>query len=294
MKLALVTGATGFIGRELVRLLERKGIKVIKFSRSIGLDLLDKNQVEEHVRRADEVYHLAARTVQCPDLFEVNVTGTRNVAEACLKHGVRMLFMSTAGVHGPCKKQVNERDPLNPPGPYEASKVIAEEVVREYVHEGLDATIVRSSLVYGPNRYFSMVFRLIKKGFPLVGGENKFHVIHVKDAALGIYLGMENGRVGQAYIIAGPEVPTLKDFYLRACELLGARPKVIPKVLGYPLVLFYDFFRILKGKERLFPLIKRANRPRWYDIRKAKKELGFEPKIRVKKGLRMTIRELGL
>jgi nucleoside-diphosphate-sugar epimerase len=104
----LITGHTGFIGRNLIKYLSKreKSVEIIGFSRSQGLDVLNYEQVLKWTRDVDVVYHLAAyakpaESVLHPvEAVEVNVKGTLNVLEACRKNNFMLIYPSTCEIYG--------------------------------------------------------------------------------------------------------------------------------------------------------------------------------------------------
>jgi nucleoside-diphosphate-sugar epimerase len=129
---ALVTGHTGFLGRNLVPELEKQGTTVIGYSSGEGNDILDVHRLSQATRNVDTVYHLAAyakpaESLQNPSLaVDVNVRGTLNVLEACRKNNFLLVYPSSCEIYGDSKEPITEQHELNPPNPYAASKAAAD------------------------------------------------------------------------------------------------------------------------------------------------------------------------
>lgn len=154
----LVTGGSGFIGQHLVDRLRSQGHNVDIFDLSGGQDLLNVQQVEEAISGRDMVFHLAA----IADLYEskknplknmnVNVIGTINVAEACLKYGVLLNYASTCCVYG--NQEIHPSDEKSLPNPteiYACSKLAGENIILGYAKTcGLKYNIMRFATIYGP------------------------------------------------------------------------------------------------------------------------------------------------
>ena len=176
----LVTGAEGFIGSTLVDLLVARGAQVRALvhykpyadkgflagyldSGQVEMaagDVRDAGRVHDVVAGCDTVFHLAALigipySYQAPEAYvQTNVTGTQNVAAACLRHGARLVHTSTSEVYGTAlTAPITERHPLQPQSPYSASKIGADMMALSYHHAfELPVTVVRPFNTYGPRQ----------------------------------------------------------------------------------------------------------------------------------------------
>ena len=165
-RLALVTGALGFVGRHLVEHLRAHGDEVVECDRSAdGLDITDADAVRRRFAtvRPDVVYHLAGwadvgGSWQAPvEAFRVNAEGTLNVLSAALEAGVeRVLAVSSADVYGivsPDELPLTEDSPLRPASPYAASKVAADYLgLQAWLGRGLPVLRVRAFNHLGPGQ----------------------------------------------------------------------------------------------------------------------------------------------
>jgi nucleoside-diphosphate-sugar epimerase len=156
----LVTGATGFIGRNLVRRLEALGHKVYPFSRSTGHDVIDKNSFTPLLEKEiGVVVHLAGLTfvpdswIAAGSFYAVNTLGTQQVLEFCRSTQARMVYVS-AYVYGlPKYLPIDENHPLVPNNPYAHSKWLGEELCRFYAENmGVKSIILRPFNLYGPGQ----------------------------------------------------------------------------------------------------------------------------------------------
>lgn len=177
----LVTGADGFIGSHLTQMLVDRGVKVRALAQYNSfnhwgwledLDLLDRVQVVCGDIRdpnfvftlcegVDVVFHLAALVAipysyAAPDSYlQTNVTGTLNLVQAALRHGVqRVIHTSTSEVYGTARQvPISESHPLQPQSPYSASKIAADSMAMSYYHAfDLPVTIARPFNTYGPRQ----------------------------------------------------------------------------------------------------------------------------------------------
>jgi len=180
---ALVTGATGFIGQQLVRkiLAENWPVRILCRATSqrpadfaqdvewITGDLTDLQSLEAAVRDADLIFHLAGATKvsRVEDFTHINVHGTRNLLEAIAAHGkkgARLIFVSSLAAAGPAGhwSPKNEDEPCYPISAYGQSKLEAEiEILKR--KNNLWCAIVRPAVVYGPSDKESLVFFKIAK-----------------------------------------------------------------------------------------------------------------------------------
>lgn len=304
----LVTGATGFIGKNLVKALTEKGHEVVcvvrKTSRTDHLkeknislvvaDLLDNGEVEEVFSKVlpEAVFHCAAAVMEKDEdkLHEVNMTSTRNICQACLdNHVKRLVYLSSiAVISGNDKVPLTDELPYKANNPYGRSKIEAEKVVVDFREKGLAAAVIRPCMVYGedePHGLDRMMEAVEARRIPVVdlpGMESKLNLVHVDNVVQVLMLALEKDEALEgAFIVADKEAITLRKFF-EICydELTSSKPPVVPSWLGKMLLL-------------LPPVKKRADRyfkDRVYDISRARDLLGYEPRIGTEDGLRKVIR----
>jgi dihydroflavonol-4-reductase len=238
MSKTLVTGATGFVGAHLVRLLVEKGESVRILIRSpkrldilknvegqveiVQGDVRNPDHVHEAVAGVDQVYHCAAFVgfggrSESDAMMDVNVGGTRVVVDAALSCGVeRLVHTSSIAALGraenttACLDETAKWAESGLNTAYAVSKHLAELEVHRAAAEGLDAVIVNPSLVMGPGRPGENTLRIAEnirdRKLPAMpsGATN---VVDVRDVALGHVAAMERGRTGQRYLLAGQNLP---------------------------------------------------------------------------------------
>jgi dihydroflavonol-4-reductase len=230
---AFVTGGTGFIGKQVVLKLLKRGYEVYALARSQAglaeLEAMGAHPVEgninypESMRSAmqgsDVVFHIAgwyklgSRDREAGE--RVNVEGTRNVLELAISLGVpKIVYTSTVAVYGDTQGEYKtESDPIAGGETclieYDRTKWKAhKEVVLPLIEKGAPIIIVMPGGVYGPGDP-SLVGDLMKayyRGFfpVLPGPENTLTYAHVEDIAEGHLLAAEKGKLGESYILAGP------------------------------------------------------------------------------------------
>jgi nucleoside-diphosphate-sugar epimerase len=312
----LLTGASGFTGSHLARLLAGSGQKVralVRRASSLDLlkdvdvepfdgDLSDKARLRRAVEGVDRVYHVAAvyREAKLPDSYyhEVNVLGTRRLAEAALAEGIPFLYCSTCGVHGEVEGVADETAPYNPGDIYQRTKVEAEKLLLELHRErGLRAVILRPVGIYGPgDRRFLKLFKGVARGrFPMIGsGQVSYHLTYVEDVARGFLKAAETKAAeGEAFILAGAGYTTVEDLVALVAKTAGVSAPRFHWPAG-PLyaaaALCEDLLRPL-GIEP--PLHRRRLdfylKNRAFRIDKARRVLGWEPTVDLETGIRKTL-----
>ncbi|HNS01144.1 MAG TPA: SDR family NAD(P)-dependent oxidoreductase [Anaerolineae bacterium] len=305
---ALVTGASGFVGANIVAALNQAGWQVRTLLRSTssraaleGLsyqpvmgDVTDRKSLAAAMQGVDAVFHAAGVVADywsqdAALTYRVNVNGTRNVVEAALAAAPRprLVFTSSQAAlgFGAGQAMLDESHTFNiAPAiyPYGHSKHLAEQVVQGAVRAGLHAVIVNPSIVLGPRDvtlYNSQILLNIQaRRLPLVppGGIN---VVDALDVATGHLLALDKGRPGQRYLLVGHNV-TL--FYLASqiAASLGVRgPRgVLPDPLIGPLAAALDQANRLSP--RRLPLagdvLRFGSRFFYASNAKAKAELGWQ------------------
>jgi nucleoside-diphosphate-sugar epimerase len=323
----LVTGATGFIGPHLVERLRSEGAGVRALVRPstdasslealdvevMRGDVRDRDDAERAVRGCAAVYHLAARTshgnLPASEMYAINVEGTRNVAEACLRADVeRLVLCSTTRVYGIIRNHaVDEETELRPDSPYPDSKMRAERLLLDlHARQGLPIVIGRITSVFGPgSRSWLPLFREIAAGrFRLLGvGDNYQQPADVADVVEGLVLcGQPKATDGRIYLLAGEEALRLRAMIDLIAEELGApRPPSGRSSLplrGYSLL--GELARRVGGGRLRLPRFDRVEffvNDRIFDISRAREELGYRPTVSVRDAIRHTVdsyREQGL
>lgn len=314
----LVTGGTGFTGKALVRRLLDEGHQVVALDYKEGLkteelknwgaevvigSVTDKKRVDQCMEGVDVVHHLAAafRELDVPNSYyhEVNVQGTKNTLESAFRHNVKkFIYCSTCGVHGNIDHPPGgEEAPIKPADYYQSTKYEAEPLVNEYFKKGMNTVILRPAAIYGPGdpERFLMIFKRAAKGsFPMFGnGKTLYHPLYIDNLTDALMLAMEEGKGnGQAFLIAD-------EHYLEIGELVqkvGTALGIDVRIRHYPIIpliiaghIFEKLCKPFKITPPIFPRrVDWYRQNRAFNIDKAKKELGYRPKVGIDEGLRKT------
>ena len=315
----LVTGAAGFTGLALARSLTRRGQHVRGLVRNrkrasyleqagveiIAGDVRDRATVQEALLGVDTVYHLAAvfRRAGVPDseYRSVHVDATRQLVECSAAAGVRrFVHCSTVGVHGDVEAQAPaaEDAPFHPGDIYQVTKLEGERMALDTAGRvGLPLTVVRPGPIYGPGdrRLLKLIGGVARKRFVLLGdGSPHFQMVYVDDLTEGFRLAAETpAAVGRTYIVAGGEAPTLNELV----DEIAAVAHVAPPRTRLPVWPFWVAGAICEGicvPLGIEPPIFRRRvafftKNRWFDTSRARDELGYAPKVRLRDGIRRTL-----
>ena len=242
----LITGATGLLGKKMMAVLPQLGFEVLgTASRAAGkikkMDITDSREVMEVISgyRPDAVIHAAAITKVdwCEDnkdeTFKVNVEGTRNVADACMKAGAKMVFISTDYVFdGTKESKYTEGDRRNPIGVYAQSKAAAEEVVEQMLD---DYIIARVTVIYGYNdgndkeTFVTYVKKTLEKGIAMHGFTDQFNnPTFIDDIALATARLIEMDELG-VFNMTGSENLNRYEFAGKIAKVFGLDASLIKK-----------------------------------------------------------------
>ena len=249
MKIA-VTGASGFIGRHLVADLAGRGAEVAIIGRPFRADSL-----ADALRDAHAVVHLAG-LVSAPrdaEYFAANVDGTRAVAEASRRAGVRMIHVSSLAASGPAppSRPRSEDDPPHPITAYGRSKLESEHVLAGM--RDLRWLTLRPGVVYGPgDRAMLPLFGMAARGFvPLVGRiDAAYSVVHVADCIRAIAAAVETDLVHEAIFVGHPRPASVRDLVegIRAAVNPRARILRVPLPIARVAAFAGDAAGLLRGR----------------------------------------------
>ncbi len=317
MSTVLVTGANGFTASYVCRQLLEKGYQVKGLVRkNADMKLISGLPLELHyadlaldqdftsvMQGVDVVYHIAAayRTENVPKKYfwDVNVEGTRKLLIAAKKSGVKkFVHSSTVGVQGDIKNPpATEEYPYSPGDYYQESKVDGEKLVLEfYRKEKLPVSIVRPVGIYGPgDTRFLKLFKHIYNGkFRMIGdGKVLYHLTFVEDLARGFILaGEKDEAIGEIFTIGGDGYLTLMELAEKIAKIFN-KPLPKAKIPVWPVWFGGLLCEIVCKPFGISPPIYRRRvdffiKDRAFDISKAKRVLGYQPKVSLDEGLKIT------
>ena len=305
-RLALITGANGFVGREVSSVLVRRGFLLkgavrasCELTEGVVVGDIDGNtNWSDALRNVDIVIHLAARVHvmrenagnPLEEFRKVNVAGTENLARAASASGVkRLVYVSSIGVNGfqtTLDRPYSEADKPNPHNAYAISKWEAEQSLSRVSEEtGLEVVIVRPPLVYGAGApgNFAQLLQVLSTGIPLplASVHNLRSLVYVENMVdVLILCATHPAAAGQTYLVSdGEDVST------------PGLLRQLGDAMGHPARLFPCPPALLKLAGRLTgkaDQIERLQGSLRVDSGKIRRELGWAPPYTLEQGLRAT------
>ncbi|HVW95293.1 MAG TPA: NAD-dependent epimerase/dehydratase family protein [Mucilaginibacter sp.] len=269
----LVTGATGFIGRNLCLRLAKQNYTVLALCRNISHpylirhknitpvkgDILDRASLVKAMEGCNQVYHTAAMAkMWCRnknDFYATNVTGTRNVLELSGDLSVaKVVYTSTCGVWGPTVKYpMTEEDPRIDGFAidYERTKYLAELEAKSFWEKGLNVVTVNPSRVYGEgpitdsNTVGKMISGYLKGKWRIIPGDGTqvANYAYLDDVVSGHIAAMEHGVAGNRYILGGEDI-SFNSFFETLRNISGKNYNMIR--LPQPVIEAFSHFERLK------------------------------------------------
>lgn len=323
----IVTGAIGFVGRNLAEHFHEEGASVVATGRSRGVgeelrrqgiqfeaaDILEKDRLVRAFSKADCVIHCAALAGpwgRYRDFFETNVLGTRNVVRACRYHGIeKIIFISTPSIYynGKHRYDISEDDPL--PGKqvsnYAKTKRKSEIELLALEHEGFKTIIFRPRAIMGPhdNTFVPRILRMAGNGkIPLInGGKAMVDITHIGDfsACVGKALAAPDPAWNHIYNISNGDPISVKEWFARILAAFD-KPfisKDIPESVAKLVAGCMEVFSYLPFVDKEPPLTRFSvgymARSMTMRIDKAKERLGYEPKIDNREGFEQLAQGVG-
>ena len=316
MPVAVVTGAAGFLGRAFTGALEQRGYDVrgvdVRPGRNVTVgDISRAGRWTSVLDGADLVIHAAAIVAESGDVrafWRVNVEGTRVVLDCAARAGVgRVLHVSSTVVHGAdFPDGVDETGPIRMTGnPYTDTKCAAEHQALMAAASGrVPVTVVRPGDIYGPHSVPWTVrpVELMKSGvFVLIdGGKGILSPVYVDDVVDGALAAAEHpDAVGEVFHLAGGVGVPAREFFRHYADWLGIGLRSLPRAAAGAIAAPMEL--VSRGLGRKPPVTARAfeyvTHPGTYSIDKARRVLGWTPRVGLEDGMARTrdwLEEVGL
>jgi len=321
--LALLTGATGMVGSHLARRLLDEGWRVralvrptsdTKLLESWGVEIVKGDlgdaprDLAAHLAGVEYIFHCAAMVSDWAPLAEMmraNVAGTRNLAEAALATSSlkRFVYLSSMVVFGmQPQRGLDETAPLIHTGDnYNLTKIRAEETIQQFVRERkLPAVILRPPYVYGPRdrQFLPRVLGNLQNGkFRFVGsGRQPLSLVYVGNLVEALYLAaVKPNIIGEVFLVTDGQAITrvrMMEIICGEAGYLMPRRHVPTLIVRAACPFIEGIWRLKRSPEP--PLVNKfrlkfMSTPLTYRIDKARKILGYEPKVDTETGLRQTV-----
>ena len=319
----LITGASGFIGSFIVEEALRQGFEtwaVVRKSSSrsflqderihfIELNLSSEEQLKEQLKdhQFDYVVH-AAGVTKClhkEDFFRINTEGTKNLVRTLIALQMplkRFVYISSLSIMGAIREEqpyqeIRESDKAQPNTAYGKSKIEAEEWL-ESLTSLFPYVILRPTGVYGPReRDYFMMAKSIQAHTDFAVGfkQQDITFVYVTDVVQAVFLAMEKGQTGRKYFLSDGEVYQSSTFSDLIRKELG-NPwwiRITAPIWLLRVITFCgEYIGHLTGKVTAlnndkYHIMKQRN---WRcDIEPARRELGYEPKVKLEEGVRRSI-----
>jgi dihydroflavonol-4-reductase len=312
---ALVTGATGFIGSHLVEALVagewsvrclvrgNAGVRLREspVERCSG-DCGDPMSLKKAVQGVDVIFHLAGaiKALDTQAYFDVNAVGTDNLLRACVEFNPAVkafVYVSSQAAAGPSGRAAKtEADRSAPISPYGKSKRRAEELVLDQSAK-IPVVILRPVLVYGPgDRNLLPLFRLISSwGIqPRTMGDQRLSLLYIEDLVRGLLLASEREEArGEIFFLSDGQDYGWKEIGHAAALAVGRRARAlpVPKSFIWASAVMGEMVAAIRRKPALLDCgrAKDMVQSSWVcDIGKSRGLLGFEPRVTLDEGARLT------
>lgn len=322
-RIYIVTGASGFLGNNIIRMLEHDDNAEVRAFVLNGESISSLNNLKcsiyyGDVTKADTlnsvfdgcdgveifVIHCAAvvyiKSKYNSRVYDVNVNGTKNIVDKVLEYNAKLIYVSS--VHAIPEKSdgdlISEVSIFNPDdvvGLYAKTKSEAARYVMDSVKDkGLNACIVHPSGILGPydfsNSHLTALVREIVRGKLPMCVKGGYDFVDVRDVAKGIIMACDKGKKGECYIMSG-EFVSIKKLADLVCDVVGRKriKVVLPIMIAKIVAPFYEMYYNVKGKTPLFTkyslytLSSNSN----FSNEKAKRDLGF-----VNRNITDTVRDM--
>lgn len=315
MKLA-VTGASGFVGSHIVRAARLQGHATVPIVRrlddrapadSITIETILSDP--SRLNGADAILHAAAVRHRygssAADYHRSNVELTSELLATARGRVGRFVLVSSVGVYGfPSELPVTEASAFHPRTLYSQTKMLAEHVVRRSAPDsGLEYTIVRPTIIYGPGDSWGMLGKMVAMleahTYRIVGdGRNVLHHTFIDDVVDALLLASVHPAArNEDFIVAGPETTTLLDLSRLVAEALGRRvPRLhVPLAVARGAATLIDIaaYRGVAWTTTEPPVnhekLDVMTVPIWFDTSKVKERLGFVARTGYREGIAKTL-----
>jgi len=316
----LVTGGAGFLGSAICRQLLARGDDIIAYQRSASEDLqklgasivqgsiTDATLLNETVKGVDAVIHTAAKAGQWgpyDDYFRPNVTGTRNVINACLENGIHKLVFTSSPSVTHADGDIEGGDESLPYAEsynahYPATKALAEQMVMAANCAELQTVSLRPHLIWGPgdNHLLPSLLDRAKSGkLRLPGPDKLIDTIYIDNAARVHLLALDRLQsdpeavAGKTYFVSNDEPMTQRQIIgglLNAAGIEVDIQPISPRIAIAAGTLLENTWKLLKLKSEP-PLTRwsaeHLSTAHWYDISAVKRDLGYRAEISIAEGL---------
>ena len=287
-RIILLTGGTGFLGKEIINSLINNGycVRVLtrdssrfnnsEFVHYVNGDIIDVKTIEKALIGCYGLIHSAGEKTDTRKMEQVNVQGTKNICDIAINSSIKYFcFVSSVGVIGLTnKKSIDENTPCNPINEYEKTKLKAEKyVTTNFLKTDCSSVILRPTNIFG-SKHLSFSNSLSQKFKRWIKGNELVNYVYVKDVAAASVFFLNKKQFKNEIFIVNGMVYNYKYIY----ETINKQ-----KLLFYPSIVFPWFLRYLRhGKNNI------GNKT--YSSEKLKNH-GFTPIFGLNKGIEDTLKK---
>ncbi|HSH00280.1 MAG TPA: NAD(P)-dependent oxidoreductase [candidate division Zixibacteria bacterium] len=304
-KRILITGGAGFLGYHLGQILHQRGAAFLAFndiapffqkeypdgSLLVNVDVRDKDAMTKLIRdnRIDLIVHCAAALPlwKREEIYSTNVTGVRTTLEVARDNNVeRVVFISSTAVYGvPEKHPLVETDPVEGVGAYGETKIIGEEICREFRNAGMCVPVIRPKTFIGTARLgvFQILYDWVDSGkrIPIIGkGLNRYQLLEVTDLIEAIILAASLPKevANDVFNVGATQFQQVRQDVGALCDFAGNGARVMPTPAGVvkPALAFFE----LIGVSPLYKWVYgTADKDSFVSTEKIEKQLGWKPRF---------------
>lgn len=306
-----ITGATGFIGKTICKVLTENGYVVTVLTlpedrtnipyRKVTGDITDLSSFSASVKGHDAIIHLAGSVgygQNMKNCERVNILGTQNIAKSAIESGIRrFIHFSTVAVYGRVSDvKITEDSPYKKIGdPYGDTKIEAEKLLLEYKKNHLDLTILRPTVIYGPDddKFFPKLLENLKTGKAKVigDGKNKADLIHVNDIAKAVLTVLQNPKsIGKIYNLSHPEQIDWNHLMELVAKYGGLKwnPAHMPYPIAYSVAFLLECISKISRKQPLLTryAVRVIGKKYHYNADSIANDLNFAPDVSLESGIK--------
>lgn len=314
----LVTGSPGWLGNRLVEELSKnKKNKIrclvlkdqnIDFLKKLGVEIIEgdltkKETLFSTVKNIDLIFHCAGliHPKRIKDLYDVNCLGTKKLMDAAIDAKVKkFIYVSSNSPTGCNKNRDNlftENSTYNPYKNYGKSKMLAEQYVNKMFRmKKIDTVIIRPCWFYGPGQppRQTTFFKMIQKGNPILFGDGKNlrSMSYIDDVVQAMILASKSKKaIGQTYWIADKNPYSTIEIYETIADILKVKlkPRFVPKLVSTLFNMLDDILQSFGLYIKEVHVAGEMDKDIACNIKKAQDELGYNPKIELKEGMKRSI-----
>lgn len=305
-KKIFVTGATGYVGRNLVDSLIKKGYQIYVLTRKESSIFSNQNNINVILGDITDpiplppgistIYHCAGVIDQVSEMGRVNVQGTQNIVDIAIKNNCKFIYLSSAGIIGNTNEKIlDENTKCHPHNAYELSKYRAEQIVVQAIARGLNAQILRPTTIFGykenPKKHtFFQLAKSMRTGLYKNIGHGIYNIVHIDEVVKALeMLDQTDAQSGGAYILNNTITYKNMDILVKNLPpMIKKSTGRIPYFIAFIATIFLTiiYFILNKKNPLTFSRLRALTNKNIYSQDKIMKNLGFQNTLPVENYIR--------